>query len=366
MRTTRLLRDYPLLSDAALAAGTLALVLLEIGSGNVPASARQANLVAAPFITLPLAFRRRHPVAVTLVILTALKVQGLLGGTSANTIAPILPISVAVYSLAVHAGKRSLVAGAVGAALLVLVATGRVDDALFAGVLLAIPFALGLVVRNRQQRADRLQVEAGVAVTRERQRIARELHDLVAHSVGVMTVQAAAGRRVMKQSPEHAEEALEAIEATGRQALADMARMVGILRDGDADPGLAPQPGLRHLDALFDQVRAAGVNVSGEVDPAATSLTPGVDLAAYRIVQEALTNTLRHSKARQVRVSVKRHGNDLVLEVVDPGPAREGTTKSGHGLIGMQERAHLYGGRVDAGRTADGGYSVRARLLVEE
>jgi signal transduction histidine kinase len=353
------------MADAALASICLALVVLEIQLGNVPQSAHLANLAAAPFMTLPLALRRRRPAVVALVALAAVKIEGLAGGSTANTIAPILPLSVAVYSLAVHAGQRSLVGGTITAAVLLVFATATIEDALFAGVLLSIPFALGLVVRNRQQHADRLQAEAGVAGERERQRIARELHDVVAHSVGVMTVQAAAGRRVLERNPEHAAAALEAIEAIGRQALAEMARIVGILRDPGAEQVLEPQPGLRHVHALLDQVRTAGLEVNFEIDATMADLPPGLDLAAYRIVQEALTNAIRHSSARHAHVSVMRRGNEVVIDVEDPGPARNGTASSGHGLVGMQERAHLYGGHVDAGRTPSGGFAVRARLPVE-
>jgi signal transduction histidine kinase len=362
----RLLRAHPLVADTAIGAATLALVALEAWFGPVPASARPANLLAAPLFTLPLALRRRHPVAVALVALGAVKLQGLAGGSTANTVAPILPLSIAVYSLAVHAGRRSLIAGATASVLLLLIAAGRVDDALFAGVLLAVPFTLGLVVRNRLQRADRVQADAEVAVARERQRIARELHDVVAHSVGVMTIQAAAGRRVMERSPEHAAEALEAIEATGRQALAEMQRMVSILRQGGAGETLDPQPGLRHLEALLEKFRASGLEVSLDSEPAVTRLPPGVDLAAYRIVQEALTNIIRHSNAHQARVSVWRRGGELEIEVEDSGPPKNSASSSGHGLVGMQERAQLYGGRVDAGRTPTGGFAVRARMRVEE
>ncbi len=361
----RRVRAHPLLADAAIASAALALVWLEVWIGPVGASARPANLVAAPFFTLPLALRRRYPVAVALVALLAVKAEGLAGGSAANTIAPILPLSIAMYSLAVHAGRRSLIGGAAASALLVLLATGRIDDALFAGMLLAVPFALGLIVRSRQQRADRLEAEAELAVTRERQRIARELHDVVAHSVGLMTIQAAAGRRVMERNPEHAAQALETIEATGRQALAEMQRMVGILRHRSSDPVLEPQPGLRHLEALLEHLHASGLDVSLEIDPSASGLPPGLDLAAYRIVQEALTNAMRHSSAHKARVAVKRHGDKLEIDIEDPGPAREGTSSSRQGLVGMQERAQLYGGQVDVGRTPHGGYLVHALLRVE-
>lgn len=360
----RQLRAHPFAADTALAFGLLALVVIEIWTGSVAPAARPANLMAAPLMTLPLALRRRQPVIVALVVVAAVKLQALAGGSAANTVAPILPLSVAMYTLAARADRRWLVAGAAGVALLIVVAAGRLDDALFAGILLAVPFALGLAVRSREQRADRVEAEAAVAVTDERQRIARELHDLVAHSVGVMIIQAAAGRRGMDRSPERAREALEAIEGTGRQALAEMQRMVGILREPEAGPHLEPQPGLRHLDTLIEQVRTAGLAVTLELDPAAIDVGPGIDLAAYRIVQEALTNTMRHSDARRARVAVRRCGSRLEVAVEDPGPSREGTTRSGHGLVGMRERAHLYGGRVESGRTANGGYAVRAWMPI--
>jgi signal transduction histidine kinase len=353
------------MADGALSVVALVLVALEAWLGPVPPSARAANLVAAPIITLPLVMRRRFPVAVALVILGGVKLEVLAGGSTANTIAPILPVSVAVYTMAVHAAKRYLTAGAAAAALLLLVAAGRVDDALFAGVLLAVPFALGLVVRDRQQRADRLQADAETAIAREQLRIARELHDVVAHSVGVMTVQAAAGRHVMHRSPEHAAEALQAIEDAGRQALAEMQRMVAILRQPSADGTLEPQPGLKDIQTLLERLQASGLEVSFELEPAAMGLPPGLDLTVYRIVQESLTNVIRHSNARHANVSVRRRGDEVEIVIKDPGPGRESASPPGHGLLGMHERAHLYGGRIETGPTPGGGYAVRAWLRVE-
>jgi signal transduction histidine kinase len=365
----RIIRTHPLAADAALAVGLCVLVLAEALLGPVERAARLPDALTAPLLTLPLVLRRRYPASVAVLVVAAVKVQALAGGSERNTIAPILPLSVAMYSLALHAERRRLVVATAGcAALLVLLVNGRADDLLFVGILLAVPFALGLAVRGRQRRVEDLEQQARAALADERARIARELHDVVAHSVGVMTVQAAAALRVMNRRPDQAGEALAAIESTGREALAEMRRMVGVLRERDEAEPLAPQPSLRHLDGLLEQMRTAGLVVDTEVDPPSGSLLaelpPGVDLAAYRIIQEALTNALKHSRAQRARVLLRRLPGELQVDVLDPGPPLDGTKGGGHGLIGMRERVQLYGGRLEAATTADGGFAVRVRLPV--
>jgi signal transduction histidine kinase len=360
---SRVIRARPLLADAVLSLGLCVLVAGEALLGPVEAGARVPDALTAPLLTLPLTLRRRYPAAIAVAVVAAVKVQRLAGGSERNTIAPILPLSVAMYSLALHASRRRLLlATAVCAALLGFAVDGRAEDLLFVGILLAVPFALGLAVRTRQQRVEGLEEQARVAVVEERARIARELHDVVAHSVGVMTVQAAAARRVMDRRPERAGEALAAIEATGREALSEMQRMVGFLREADDAQPLAPQPSLRHIDALVEQLRTAGLAVGLAVEPAGLVLPPGVDLAAYRIVQEALANSLKHSQAGRAEVVIRRLPGELRVEVTDPGPRKDGARGGGHGLIGMRERAQLYGGELWAGAVPGGGFEVRARL----
>ena len=196
----------------------------------------------------------------------------------------------------------------------------------------------------------------------ERARIARELHDIVSHAISVVTVQTQAVRR--RLGPEHAREAddLRAVEATAREAMADLRRLFGVLRaDGDA-PSLAPQPGLGELERLLEQTRAAGLAVELEIEGAAGPLPPGADLAAYRVVQEALTNVRRHAHASRATVRLIFGGDRLEIVVDDDGAGASGNGDGGHGLVGMRERLVLYGGELEAGPRPGGGFRVRATL----
>jgi signal transduction histidine kinase len=222
-------------------------------------------------------------------------------------------------------------------------------------------------------------------VAEERGRIARELHDVVAHSVSVMVVQAGAARRTLAASPEQAATALGQIELTGRQALVELRRLLGLLRDDEAgDADLAPQPSLAHLESLAAAAREAGLPVEVAVEGEPQPLPAGVDLSAYRIVQEALTNSLKHSGPGRARILVRYGVHDLRLEIRDDGPAGNGQRKgqasafgrqpadsprrerrAGHGLIGMRERVALFGGTLETGSLPGGGYRVAARLPLD-
>jgi signal transduction histidine kinase len=255
---------------------------------------------------------------------------------------------------------------------------GAVSDFVAVTVLYGGSWVLGQTLRERTrrnadlaERADRAErdraQEAARAVADERARIARELHDVVSHSISVITVQTQAVRR--RLGPDHAREVddLRAVEATARQAMAEMRRLFGVLRADGERPALAPQPGLDQLERLLDDTRAAGVPVVAVVDGAPVALPPGLDLTAYRIVQEALTNVRKHAPGGQVTVRLGFGERDLDVVVEDTGaraPAADGG--GGLGLVGMRERAALYGGSVDAGPMAGGGFAVRARLPFRE
>jgi signal transduction histidine kinase len=205
------------------------------------------------------------------------------------------------------------------------------------------------------------------AVVAERTRIARELHDIVAHSVSMIVVQAGAAEQVVEDDPVFARRALEAIRTTGTDALAEMRRVVAMLRDTDEPGALTPQPGLEGVAALLRDAEATGLTTSLEVTGAARELPAGVDLAAYRIVQEAVTNVRRHAGASRVAVRVAYGEDDVRVEVVDDGrgPGEgHGVNGTGHGLVGMRERAALYGGTVAAGPAPGRGFAVRAVLPV--
>jgi signal transduction histidine kinase len=202
------------------------------------------------------------------------------------------------------------------------------------------------------------------AVAEERQRIARELHDVVAHSVSVMTVQAGAVRRLLNPEQERERIALQSIEATGREALAEMRRLVGLLREQGATPEFAPQPSMRAVDVLVGTVREAGLPVELSVEGDPKVLAPGVDLAAYRVIQEALTNALKYAGPAHAWVSVRWRADALEVEIANDGSSEPGGEGGGHGLVGLRERVSLVGGSIESGPREGGGFVVRARLPI--
>jgi signal transduction histidine kinase len=245
----------------------------------------------------------------------------------------------------------------------------RTDAGFYA--LLALAWAAGLGVRALRRRAhelERLNEEvARLAAVEERARLARELHDIVAHTVAVMTVHAGAARQLVDVDPGEAKATMRSAEQQGRQAMAELRRLLGLLR-GSGEPGaLAPPSGVRDLRELADTVRGGGLAVSLDVEGRPRELAPGVDLSAYRIVQEALTNTLKHASASQAAVHVRYGEHALELEVIDDGrPAGASANGGGgHGLTGLRERAALYGGTLDAGPQPGGGYRVFAALPID-
>lgn len=241
-----------------------------------------------------------------------------------------------------------------------------------AGTFMSIAWGVGLLVRRpvvraqtAEDRAVQLEADQAAAAERaaqqERQRIARELHDIIAHSVSVMTVQAGAVRRLLTPQQERERAALTRVEETGRDAMAEMRRLVGLLKQ-DGEPALAPQPGLASLDALVAKVGDAGLRVETHVIGEPRSLSAGVDLTAYRIVQEALTNALKYAGPAQACVTLTWRPAELVIEVTNTGQSHPQRTAAGHGQAGMRERLALYGGRLVSGPGPDGGYVIRAHL----
>jgi len=251
------------------------------------------------------------------------------------------------------------------------------SDAAAALVFLVGPWAVGSAVRQRADRtseavdrADRLEREqvaqAAAAADQERTRIARELHDIVSHSISVVTIQTQAVRR--RLGPEHAQEAADRaeVEATAREALTEMRRLFGVLRSTGEAPSLTPQPGLDDLTRLFDQVGASGLVVEQRVEGKITDLPPGVGLAAYRIVQEALTNTLRHSGATRATVTLRYEATRLDVVVEDNGRGMGKPSSGGHGLVGVKERVALYGGLLELSVAGMGGVRLSASLPVRD
>ncbi len=232
-------------------------------------------------------------------------------------------------------------------------------------------FVLSAASARHSERARRAELrmlqaeeDARRAVDDERSRITRELHDVLAHSVSVMTVQASAVRRLLKPEQEREREALLTVEETGRQALAEMRRLVGIMRTDSDTPALAPQPGLGTLPELVEQVRQSGLPVELTVEGTPVKLPAGVDLSAYRIVQEALTNTLKHAGPAHAWVAVRYAGEDVEIEVANDGKSDNAGDGGGHGLVGMRERVALCGGELESGPRPGGGYKISARLPV--
>jgi signal transduction histidine kinase len=221
--------------------------------------------------------------------------------------------------------------------------------------------------RERAARAEREREErARSAVTEERARIARELHDVVGHSVSVMTVQASAVRRLLLPEQKREREALLVVERTGREALAEMRRMVGVLRRPEEAPALAPQPSLEHVDKLVEQAREAGLPVELKIEGDPLPLSAGVDLTAYRLVQEGLTNALKHARAERAQVLVRYDDANIEVTVSDDGVGAGGGDGDGggHGLVGVRERVAVYGGDLEAGPRPEGGFRLRAKLPV--
>ncbi|GAA3827816.1 hypothetical protein GCM10022226_55850 [Sphaerisporangium flaviroseum] len=329
---------------------------------------------------LPLAVRRRYPLITFWVVLGAA-----LATHAGATWITVLTCAVAAYGAVAYSRNRFLAMGG-------LVLAAGLAGAAFRDVGPAPPNWMGPLVvllsvgvfgsfvrfwRRRlgasgHRLAELQQAQADAmrrAVAEERSRIAAELHDVVTHNVSVMVIQAGAARKVMDVEPEQSKQALLAIESGGRAAMAELRNVMGLLAgpggerlDGPSD-GLEPQPGLDQLDALVERVRAAGVPVSVEVSPPGP-LPPGIDLAAYRVVQEALTNTIKHAAGAAAFVTIGHDGDWLEIEVTDTGgvPSAGSRTGDGRGLIGLRERLAVYGGTLDAGRTAGGGFRIRARV----
>jgi signal transduction histidine kinase len=323
---------------------------------------------------LPLGLRRRHPLFAGVVVTAAAAIDH--SFWDPQFIAYPIAEFCALYGLAVWTPQRRFAIGVtafVGSAFIAwAIADGSMEGfkgtVAFTVVAVVVMLLVRRVVRDREQRAELAERERDVtareAVVDERARIARELHDAIAHNVSMIVLQAGAERRVLDDSSDSTREALEAIEQTGRSALTEMRRMVGMLRSDDPDP-LAPQPGLGDLSTLVTQVREAGLPVELRVEGEPRTLPVGIELSAFRIIQEALTNTLKHADGACAFVYVRYGDTSLELEISDDGAGAPAPVESGgHGLVGMRERVALYGGRLDAGRRPGGGFEVRVLLPI--
>jgi len=372
----RLRRVDPRIWDALLALGVVAVGLLAFAlrdqrPDEPPAALGFALVVVAGS---SLAWRRRAPLTVATIVSAAVATASLLGYWPEF----VALLWIAVYSAAAYTERHRLVRVLLPVALLTSVAISigeRWDRGLNWVEILSdlivtfgVPILLGRMTFNRRRRIVRdREFATRQAVAAERAAIARELHDVVAHHMSVMVVQAGAARAVSASDPAATAEALRQIEASGRTGLTEMRRLLEVLKAEEDGNGRAPQPGLARMSELLDAMRASGLPVEAIVEGSPRPLPPGVDLSAYRIVQEALTNALRHAGGASARVVVRYDPGAVELEVADDGPGlpEDPEASGGHGLIGMRERVQLFGGELEAGPRPGGGFLLRARLPSE-
>ena len=350
-----------------------------VAIGVVTAQPERRTDVAVQFlIVAPLLVRRLWPIAMLVIV-------GVLAGlTSMQTPTPWIQVgTVALASYTVGDLSTDRLRGALTAlfvsamiSLALLAQDANASQAVVFPLVVLVPAWLaGDVVRQRRldaieraEASERALREAEerirVAVAEERRAMARELHDVVAHGVSVMLIQAGAARQVVDQSPEDAKQALLTVEATGREAMMELRRLLGVLDEDGDGAGVAPQPGVDQLGILLDRVRDAGLPAELEVAGTPRPLPPSLDVTVYRIVQEGLTNALRYARRAATLVRLTWEPAQLRIEILDDGPvsAADGSDGAGRGLIGMQERATRAGGRLEAGPRLGGGYAVRAWL----
>jgi signal transduction histidine kinase len=369
-------RSQPRQADLALASllavfGVAELWVLDVGPKPI---AVPATAIAG----LALSFRRRAPLLTVAAVLGAIAAESLLGVSLQKPDSPLLMALVAVYTAGAYLPLRDAVAGlalaiaGIGASFARSSTNGHSDFA-FTSVVVTAGWLVGRGMHGRvtqaealAERTQRLEQEAeaerAAAIAEERRRIARDLHDVIAHSVSVMVVQAGAAEDLLDRDPAGVREPVRAVQETGRGALVEISRLLGLLREDGAELGLAPQPRLDELPELVAQTEAAGLPVDLRIEGTPRSLPLGVDLSVYRIAQEALTNARKHSAGARVHVLL-RYGDDTVeLEVENDGVASTNGHRGGHGLVGMRERVAVFGGILEAGPSPDGGFRVVARL----
>ncbi len=380
---------FPLISRAArqrALALDSAIVLFLAGSsewrvwivGNV-AGPRWLTAALPLLLDLPLLARRRVPLLALALVIAGVVTQALASGNAAEGFFLVGPIAVGLYSAGAYASRGRALLGlfAAAAGLVVHDLEDRhfgSGDQIWAGAFfdlaLVAVWLTGVFVGSRREaaaladRARRVEQAAEAAVAEERARLARELHDIVSHNLSVVVLQAAGARAISEQAPGAGSSTLEKIERSGREALIEMRRLLGVLREDGAATSLAPPPGLAQLEALAESSRLAGLAVELKLEGDFRDLPPAVDLSAYRIVQEALTNALKHAGPARARVHVRRDPQAVTIEVVDDGRGVGSGEPSlgGHGLIGMRERVALFGGELQAGPRPEGGFAVHARL----
>lgn len=365
--------------DAVLAATAAVVLVVEVFVDHLHPAVPCALLMAVAGGSL--AWRRVYPVVVGAIVAGAWVTAAAVGFSFHTAVIPFVVALIASWSIGAYESRGRAVLGLVLLVCGIWLAMGvdvlrgtdryQVGDVPWVGMLLLVPGVLGIVfgrrtrsLRQAEARARTLELERNEAIAEERTRIARELHDVLAHSVAVMTVQAGAAEEMLRVDPARALEPVRAVQETGRQALVEMKRLIGMLRADDVELGLAPQPGLAEVERLVAQMQEAGLRVKLMVEGTPRAVPIGIDLSAYRVVQEALTNSLKHAGGAEASVTLRYGRTGLEVEVVDDGHGT-GAGDAGHGLVGMRERVGLFGGTFEAGPREDGGFAVRALLPLE-
>ena len=373
--------------DIAIAAALLIYAQIAVWAqpGVVPGPKAVAAL-GLTLVTAPLALRRRWPLAVAGVSMGALAVESLMARGAPEGAVVLLPVVVVLYTLGAYEPLDRALAGAAIALVAVviqsvqdpkIVGTANVVlvDGFFFGIIGGAAWLVGRYVRSRRgiettlhdrtASLERERAEQAAVLAAERSRIARELHDVVAHTVSVMGIQAAAAAEVLDRDPEQARAPLESIQQTARDAVDELKRLLAVLREEREAPDLAPQPDLSALDELVERSQASGVPVDLQIEGARRPLPPGIELTAYRVVQEALTNARKHAGPGEVRARIAYHPASLEIVVDDDGAAASPPNGHGHGIVGMRERILLYGGNLEAGPRSGGGFRVHALLPID-
>src|SRR5581483_557100 len=339
---------------------------------------RGLELLAALLISVPLLWRKRYPIPVLVALFVGGAIDVLSVAPRQAGFEPFVAEIVAFYSLGAHEDERRSLGAFIAVTVLGMFPSAFLHETVGsvapAFVFTFAAWLVGRIIRSWRNRAVELEranleleqqreLQAEAAVMVERGRIARELHDVIAHNVSMIVVQAGAAARVLEGAQPHVREALEAIESTGRNTVDEMRRLLGVLRT-DGGALLTPQPGLAELERLVANVREAGLPVEVHVEGAATPLPPALDLTAYRIAQEALTNALKHAGSARAELTLRYEATAIELEIRDDGAGTGTGGGTGHGLVGMRERVALWGGRLEIGRSGDG-WRVHARLPIE-
>ena len=375
--------------DVGLAAGSAALTLAVLFSGGFR-TATDVTLAGSrwwvtPLMLVPAAallWRRTHPLATTVGVWAPIALHAVLTGMGGEGFYVVWPALASLYALAAYGTRRQLLAGLVVAATSLAVHdwydpyAWRGDafwsTAWWNMVLFFAPLIGGLVAGSRRARtlaAEKAlaEAEARAAVAEERARIARELHDVVTHHVNLVVLQAMAATGTLDRDPEKVREPLHVIERSGREALTEMRRLLGVLREDDAERMMAPQPGMDDVGALVGSARTAGLSVDLDVSGTPRMLPAGLALTVYRIVQESLTNAARHAAGSRVGVRLRYEPDAVDVAVTDDGgPAAVAAPEGGRGLLGMRERVAVFAGTLETGPSPEGGFAVHARLPLPE